>query len=504
MNAPNGPGQVCRSDKATEEEAAFSDVGLGTHTRGRPFSFGGKDERLMLTPRRLFALLSAAVVIACGPVPPPKPPVPRPPQTITFDVVACGAPLVEGRCLQSAAGATITVDDKPPHVQTANADGYTLFTVPAGLGDTFLTIDQPGYRHYDSGTIHPRDLATQHNLIALTPAAPPHVDPSIFSLAELAAIRGAMWPTGMACSPPLSLPFGPRPSQPTNIIATDFFSGYTPEDQAATLRCLRSAGYTHVVAGPIVDSDGYHGQYTPRDWRGAAFEQFLDVLQTFWDAGLAPVVFIHPDGWTFEQTRELTPFFTTPRAQRLMRIVVPHGWEPCRYECSSYTWAAYGQWARETWPTALVLLHTVSDIDAPVGTDARGDDNGHPNAEGWARVVPFFHGWLTQSNAFETPDAHGDPGHPDRTNFQNWAAQFDPAERGSYRDRFEHGYAGWPTGSAWGLNHPLLVYAGEYSAYWRYWRDRPEAEALNWGDAAVRAGAAGYMDGGTVAVQVRR
>jgi hypothetical protein len=296
-----------------------------------------------------------------------------------------------------------------------------------------------------------------------------------------------MWPTG------LGLPFGPRPGAQDNIIATDFLNNYSPEDQLRLLQWEKDNGYTHVVVGPIVDSDGYHGKYTPNDWRGK-FEEFLDILQTFWDNGQAPIVFIHPDGWTLEQTQELTPLFQSERAQRLMRIVVPTGWEPTRYGWSSWTWALFGKWARETWPNALVLLHTVTDVDAPVGEDSRGNDTGHPNAEGWARVAPYFHGWLVQNNAFESPTQIAPNG---KTNFQNWQDQFNINVRGSLMQRFHQGYAGWPTFSAWG-NSPLTIYAGEYAAYWVFWQNRLYSDAVKWGNAAMVAGAEGYLDGGSV------
>jgi hypothetical protein len=333
---------------------------------------------------------------------------------------------------------------------------------------------------------------------------PVHFDPSGIPLEEIAAIRGAMWPKGTAstCG---ALPFGPRPNSPDNIIATDFITDYSPEQQDCIIAELKSRGYTHVVMGPFVDSDGYHGLWPPNDWRGANWERFLDAIQKFWDAHLVTVVFGHPDGWSFEQVRDtFTPLLQQPRAQKLIRIIVPHGWEPCRYECSSYTWAAYGQWARQVLPNALVLLHTVADIDAPVGGDARGDDNGHPNAEGWVRVAPFYHGWLVQNNAFECPTCvDPDPRNEGRTNFRNWQDQFNPRVRGSLRDRFEFGYAGWPKSSAWGVGKPLRVYAGEYSSYWRFWKNRPEAEGVQWGDAAMAAGAYGYLDSGSVPVPVR-
>lgn len=365
----------------------------------------------------------------------------------------------------------------------------------AVVNDVLVTVEAPGFYPYVAQLYH-RPSLQGPVVISLQrlPPAPAHVDPSGIPLEQLALVRGSLW------TPRANLPHGPRPGKDDNILATDFFSSYSPDEQALALTVLKARGYTHAAVGPIVDSDGYHGQYPARDWR-QDFDAFLDVLQLFWDNGIAPIVFIHPDGWTLDQTKELTPLFQSERAQRLMRIIVPGGWEPTKYGWSSVTWAAYGQWARQTWPNALVLLHTVADVDAPAGADELFNDDDHRanplgNAGAWGRVAPYFHGWLTQSEAFANPTAIGDPNHPDKTNFQNWQDLFNPHVRGSYADRFRNGYAGWPTSSAWGSGVPLKVYAGEYASYWCYWNNRPESESQDWGDAAMRAGADGFMDGG--------
>lgn len=310
------------------------------------------------------------------------------------------------------------------------------------------------------------------------PAQSAHVDPSTTPLGELARIRGAMW------SARLDLPFGPRPGRHDNVIATTYFENYSSEDQARAIAALKSRGYTHVVVGPLVDTGGYHGQFHPHDWRGPAFDRFLDELQTFWDNGLTPIVFIHPDGWTFERTRDaLTPLLKQDRAQRLIRIVVPTGWEPTRHDWSSCTWAAFAEWARQTLPNALVLIHTVSDADAPSGKDARCRDR--DPAAAWARVAPHIHGWLIQNGPFDSaPDAN-----PQRA--RTFAAQFAAAPPGA-------------RSSAWGTNIPILFYAGEQTAYSSYWKNLPEASSRAWGDLAMASGADGYLDGGTVAVPRRR
>ncbi len=185
---------------------------------------------------------------------------------------------------------------------------------------------------------------------------------------------------------------------------------------------------------------------------------------------------------------------------------MPSGWEPTQYGWSSCTWARYADWGHAVLPNALIAIHTVTDVDAPAGTDSLCNDDDHTwnpqgNAGAWSRVAPHIHLWLTQSAAFAEPNVAGDPNHPEKTNFENWQDLFNPNVRGSYRDRFEHSYAGWPTRSLWG-NHPVRVVCAEYSSYWRFWEHRTEAEAVKWGDACIAAGGYGYLDGGSVAVPV--
>lgn len=447
----------------------------------------------------------ALFVSACMPTPAPKPPTPPPTAVRAIAVIVTDG---EQRLVNALVGLNdITPRDQHcpytmPHCGATGADGVITFPqVSASIQNTQLTVSLPGCQPYLVTVTLTANLDQQIDVggplttpnAVMAPGLDCGVDPSTYTLAQLARIRGAMWPEAVQCDPTLLVPFGPRPNTPTNIMATDFLANYTENDQDEILQCIKQQGWTHVVVGPIVDSDGYHGQYESHDWRGANFDRFLDTLQKIWDAKLIPVVFIHPDGWSLDQTKALTPLFTTPRAQKLMRIVVPHGWEPCKYECSSYTWAAFGKWARETWPNALVLLHTVTDVDAPVGTDSLGDDNGHPNAEGWARVAPYYHGWLVQNAAFECPTCVAPNG---KTNHQNFRDQFNINVTGSLMQRFHNGYAGWPKFSAWG-NRPLMIYAGEFRSYWTYWKNRPDAEGLQWGDDALTDGADGTLDGCT-------
>lgn len=458
--------------------------------------------------KRLLIATLALVGIGIGCVPPK--PVVIPPITITMRAVA--VVVTDGS--ERMVGALVTLNDiapPGPHTGATGADGVVTFPMVSGsIQSTQVTVHLAGCQPYAQTVVLTENISQQIDLGGplTTPTAvqaPPlncHVDPSNIPLERLAAIRGAMWPNASRCSPSLALPFGPRPGQTDNIIATDFFANYSTDEQDAIIDCLKSLGYTHVVMGPLVDSDGYHGQYQAHDWT-QHFDQFLDTAQFFWDNGLAPVVFLHPDGWSFEKTRDyLTPLLQQPRAQELVRIVVGPGWEPTKYDWSSCTWALFAQWARETLPNALNLIHTVADVDAPVGTDEICDDNGKPNGDGWARVTPWIHGWLIQNGQNGSSYATSPDASPLLA--KNFAAQFkatgDGAAAHSIAWHFA-GNAGWPTNSAWGQKMPIRLYAGEMTAYEGYWKNMPEEWRIAWGDLAIAAGASGYLDGGTVPVR---
>jgi hypothetical protein len=462
----------------------------------------------------VISALGAAVLalVSCGPVPAPKPPTPTPstPATRTVAVVVADDLNVP------RAGVTVVLEDTVPpgnHTGITNGDGYIAFDgVTAALSNSAVRASAAACGAYAEPILLSTGAAAGNQTVRvghvgnalenapdiLLPPITCHVDPSGIPLEQLAAIRGAMWPQG------LGLPFGPRPGQPDNIIATDFFADYAGADQARILAWEKQQGYTHVVMGPIVDSDGYHGTYTPHDWRNE-FDAFLDVMQAFWDNGQAPIVFIHPDGWTLEQTKALTPLFQSARAQRLMRIVVPSGWEPTQYGWSSCTWAGYASWARETFPNALVLIHTVADVDAPVGTDALCDDNGKPNGQGWARVAPFIHGWLIQNG--QDGGAYRSAPAAQPTLAASFAAQFDPGPAGAAAHgvawHFANGIDWWPTTSAWG-NRPVMLYNAECTSFTAFWQHLLETDRTPWGDLAIRSGANGYLDGGTVPVPVKQ
>lgn len=332
-----------------------------------------------------------------------------------------------------------------------------------------------------------------------------HYDPSRVPLTELARIRCSIWPVRGPWR------FGPRPGQPDNITAMEFLHEYgNPLDastlsaeQQAMIATYKAGGYTHVAYGPP-DGSSYHDQYPDTDFTVSpqAFSIYLDWLQVFWDNQLAPICFLHKDGENFEQTKaRFEPLIRAnlARCRKLMRIVVPTGWEPTQYGWSSWTWAMFVAWIRELLPDALVLIHTVADTDAPVGTDENGNDNGRPNGEGWTRVVAAgLHGWLIQNGAYSVPPSRN----PDLA--RNFAGQFDRGELGASvhgaRWHFVNGIAGWPTGSAFGPDVSLLLFNFECTSYEAYWYNLAYAISVAWGDLAIASNADGYGDSGSAPV----
>jgi hypothetical protein len=318
-----------------------------------------------------------------------------------------------------------------------------------------------------------------------SPSAPGHVDPSTIPLEQLARIRGAMWTATLG-----GLPYGPRPFQDDNILALEFLYLYDADDQRRMLQAWQARGYTHVPFGPC-NGQGYHGMYPDVSFTDN-FDAYLDVLQLLWDHGIAPIFFVKGDYWTTADLVAHEHLFKSERAQRLIRIVVPGGWEPAR-ETPSTVWREWLEWGARVFPKALRLLHMVADHDAP-GSSSEGI----PNDQLWNNVVHLLHGWLVQSFAFADPTQVNEE--QGITAYQEWLNSYDVRVSGSYPDRFRNGYAGWPTHSAWGAYRPLIDYPGEYGSYWVYHDNRPEAEAQAWGDAAIGVGAKGYLDGGTVKV----
>lgn len=434
-------------------------------------------------------ILALAMMVACAPKP-PKPPAPPPHYAVQVFVTDAASGAWVGD------GATIRTD------ATDVANQWTSGVGPAGArADQFLNAGwnacakAPNYPEQclpvatfpgsDPSAQFPGDVVLRFKLNYVAPP-PIHVDPSQFTLEQLSHIKGSMWTAR------LNLPYGPRPGQDDNILAMDFYQLYGKADRARMIEAYRARGYTHAVTGPLAGGDCYHGQYPCNTdlVNQEQFDAYLDAMQEWWDAGIIPVHFVHPDGWTLDQMQQLEKLYSQPRAQRLLRVVVPTGWEPWKYEIPNSEWVKFEQWGQRVFPNSLRLIHLVADTDAPTGAD---DDKTLPggNAQAWANVVPYIHGWLVQSCGYA---CQSNPV-PSAEFIKNFSDLFNINTRGSLTDRFQHGYAGWPTSSAWGQNKPLIVYAGEFAAYGDYWNNFPEAQSLTLGDLAISVGAGGSLDG---------
>lgn len=399
---------------------------------------------------------------------------------------------------------TLATDSGHTYRETATHTGRLVFMIEGSdTGGATLILRLPGHLNWVGRVVLNAELSDP---IVMTPVDQ-DFDPSDIPLREIARIRGAMWTV------PGPWPMGPRPGQPNNVTSLGNLAAYPPDIQQQMIDHYKGFGYTHCVFGPPGGPGAGYGGWWPQtvDFTGpVGFELFLDYLQKFWNNGLTPVVFLHFDNENFQQTRDRwDPLIrNNPRAQRLIRAIVPAGWEPAEYQWTNATWIQYMKWARDVLPNALVLVHTTSDIHAPIGgPDEFGDDNGTDPALAWVKIAPYLHGWLFQSRTWERAEGTGgDNRFPSRTNYENWVALFDPNDEKSLTHRFRTGYAGWPRGSAWGPDKPVLVYAAEYCSMWitrdingganKYW------EGVKWGDAAMKAGADGYLDSGSVDVPI--
>lgn len=468
---------------------------------------------LLLTGCAPLAIVNLFAVIVtlsgCGPVPAPKPPSPPVlrPIAVNFTQPITGVRVwFDGAGITTPQDATATggrvgfpsfpragVDPSNVHIR---ADGYAPYDcvthIPDGAYDFFLgDVDPSSANGYGQGWFVGANGSTCPR--ALTSL---HVDPAGIPLGQLAAIRGAMWTSR------LNLPFGPRPGQDSNILPMAFYDLYGSSDQARMLAHYHDElQYTHAVTGPITGNDCYHSLYPCRQGipTQARWDAYLDEMQTWWDRGIAPVYFAKPDGWeTPDHAADmdaLDVLYAQPRAQQLIRIVVYPGWEPSgtKYGWPNSTYVTWVQRGARVFPNALRLLHTVSDLDAPTGGN---DDKTFPAGQGnilsWRNVAPYIHGWLVQVGGYV------DGGSPTPTaSFLNefsklWA---------DLHDKFTNGAAGWPTTSAWNDGRPLRVYYAEGASYGDFWKDWPESVAIDLGNRAMAAGADGYLDSGSVAVQ---
>ena len=383
---------------------------------------------------------------------------------------------------------TLTPWDGMPTIEGTNEADGVLF-VTASTGGSSACFEAQGL----AKTCVDLTIEATEPSVTMKPA---HVDPSTFSLNQLAAIRGAMWTAR------LDVPYGPRPNQPSNILAMVFYDLYDAPTRARMLHHYHDElGYTTSVAGPVTGNDCYHSLYpchqglpTQGQW-----DAYLDSLQEIWDAGVEPCYFAHPDGWTLPENAtdmdRLDALYRQPRAQALLRCVVYPGWEPSgdKYGWNNAQYVAWVKRGSEVFPDALRVLHTVSDLDAPTGGNDSNELGPNGNAVSWQRVAPYIHVWFNQVGGY-VEEGQPQPSSHFLSEFQKlWA---------DLHHKFTTGASDWPTTSAWG-NAPLRVCYAEGAAFSDFWGDFPESVAMDLGDLAMQSGADCYLDGGRLAVPVR-
>lgn len=458
--------------------------------------------------------LSIAVLLAIGlsgcasaPPAPPQPtpiptPVPTPPAPPASHVEAVTVRGSDGQAPQGLIG-TLIFDDGTPTALGAVLDGRLVFVVPPTahlFWGAWVHISAPTYAPFDVRVyIHDKDgeLLKDCGCGVEVHLASEHVDPSLIPLSELAQIGGSMWTARM------SLPYGPRPNQDSNIIPFVFYDLYDAATRARMIEAYKARpNYNTTVTGPVTGNDCYHGLYPCKAWHlpnQAEWDAYLDSLQEQWDAHLTPCYFARPDDGAQGSALmdALDALYRQPRAQKLIRCVVYPGWEPSG---DKYGWpnSAYVYWVKrgaEVFPNALRVLHTVSDLDAPTG---QNDDQTFPpnqgNAISWRNVAPYIHVWFDQLGGYIDGKAEV----PSATFLDELRKHVDRVRRG-----FHDGAGGWPTSSAWGANRPLLHCIAEDAAYGDFWWNWAEKYSIQIGDAAMAAGADCFLDGGSVPVPAR-
>jgi len=124
--------------------------------------------------KQLLVALSLAVGISCGGnVPPVFPPTPPQSTTVSFDVVLCSATPAQD-CPRVAGHVKVNLAPDTFLEQDTDAAGYTLFTVPASLANTYLEISAAGYQNLTVSPFQPAACINGcHNFEVLTAVAPP-------------------------------------------------------------------------------------------------------------------------------------------------------------------------------------------------------------------------------------------------------------------------------------------------------------------------------------------
>lgn len=298
------------------------------------------------------------------------------------------------------------------------------------------------------------------------------VNPFDIPLEELRAFKGSIWTARAAVG------YGPRPGQESNILAMDEYESYGADDRAKMIQgYVQARGYKHCPFGPPIDP-GYHGQYPAVDFR-ADPEAYAANMQELWNAGAYPVLFLSPDNWSLADCENiLTPIYSQPYFQRVVRLAVPYGWEPGGYNISNADWVARFEWARRVFPNAILGIHMIPDFDAPIGGDDGAPNGTMTKQEAWTNIynagMRFF---LDQVAGY----IDGGSEVPDGYFMSEWVKRVQ-----YFTQRFRD----------WGLVDMDYI-AGEYAAYADYWQNWNEKYAVQIGDSAMSAGARGFFDGGT-------
>lgn len=426
------------------------------------------------------------------PAPVPHPPVQPAPAVWSWDVST--DPPVD--CV-------FTVEGDPASPRPTDPTGFLFVnTLPKVLKTGALQAVCPGFDTFLEQEDWQTFETTVHNVITLHAS---HYDPSGVPLEQLARFRGALF----TARGPLSE--GPRPGQPTNAISTErAWDWWTEADWQIVLHEYRDVRHlTHIAVGPLTGDDCYHGVYRPctQDLSEANRDRFLDFIQRLWDSGLAPVYRHKPDNWERPEHAadldRLDALMSTPRAQRLLRIVTYAGWEPNgdKYGWSNRTYVDTLARGARVFPNALRTLHTTCDVEVPVGATDKPDSRGiredpalvtvSPGfGNAWRNIEPYIHLWEQQicgyvEGGYEQPTA-------DFLRELRWVLQNQPP-------RTRPGGM-WFGPTAWGPDRGLTWVLSEWGSFRDFWDDWPEAAAVQIGNFAIQNGSDGFFDGGSVAV----
>lgn len=404
-------------------------------------------------------------------------------------------PIIWNKANQPVAKATcrINVGTSSWNCDMTNSDGMCNIYVGDELQNTQFEVYACGYRvlsvSVNLGTDGnkqirvgiPADPTRPHDII-LPALALDEPDFPVFSREAILKFRGSLniKPIGI-------------PMPPVNINGCISINGiwHQPDDVVEGIFTEHlGRSYTHGPMGPFIDP-GYHNLTPPTDFRiDSQRDKIEKSILNVMNHKIIPSLFITPDGWTVEQLRSLEGIFKSSIWQKLAQCVV-NGFEQqgSQYGWSNSQYCEYGAWLREVFPNAVIGLHTISGIEAPVGN---GDDTSKPGMslnECWGRVAGYYDYWLTQFDVWDYWWTHVDPSNPDhRTDLQHWYDLWDANKASSFVQRFN-------ANGTWPLAKNLIPIAGEFWSYGLCWNNLPEEQGRSYGRHAIDIGAHGSFDG---------